>query len=391
MLGAPDHGRALVRFCLDRQRDVLLRTEALQILGEWSQPHGQDRVSGLWRPAVHADAGQVAEALAQALPRLLEDDDAVICAAAGIAGAQHMAGATDALSRLVTDRGRGVEVRTAALDALGQFDDAALDRVVDGIGAEDPVPMRQLAVRIFARRRPAQAVPVLQTLLQNGSVGEQQAALQALGGLQHKDATALLGSWLERLQRGEVPLPLQLDLLEAAEGHAALQPQLRARAGAFDGKDPLAGWRECMEGGDVQKGRDLFRNHEATRCTRCHTVAGSGGNAGPVLDGVGLRRTREYLLQALVEPSAVICEGFASTVLQLHNGDTVAGLVVKEQDGVVEVMDLDGNTVTVPVDRIKSRTGSTTSAMPKMAGTLNRQQLRDVIAFLASLRQEPVK
>lgn len=389
-LGAAGNGEALIAFALDAARPAAQRLEALQILGEWSEPHGQDRISGLWRPVQHADAAAVAAALPPALVQLLAGDGELAAAAAELAGRLRADAAVPALQTLVRDRDRGSDARCAALAALGGFGDAAL-AVVDGIGADDPVPLRQLAVRIFAERRPQQAVPVLATLLDNGSVGEQQAALAALGRLQHAAATALLRQWLDRLPRGEVPAALQLDLLEAAAAHAALQPQLAARQQALPKDDPLAAWRECLAGGDARRGRRLFLDFEPSRCTRCHSVGGHGGNAGPALDGVGRRRTPEYLLQALVEPSATICEGFASTVLQLHDGDTVAGLVVKDQDGVVEVMDVDGNLTTVPQDRIKSRSGSTTSAMPKMAGVLDRRQLRDVLAFLQGLQQEPAK
>jgi len=40
-------------------------------------------------------------------------------------------------------------------------------------------------------------------------------------------------------------------------------------------------------------------------CIACHTVAGTGGNVGPALDGVGLRMTRAELDRWLADPQAV--------------------------------------------------------------------------------------
>lgn len=40
-------------------------------------------------------------------------------------------------------------------------------------------------------------------------------------------------------------------------------------------------------------------------CVACHTVAGRGGNVGPVLDGVGDRRDAAYLNRWLHDPGAV--------------------------------------------------------------------------------------
>ena len=56
--------------------------------------------------------------------------------------------------------------------------------------------------------------------------------------------------------------------------------------------------------------------------------------------------------------------------------------------GLDEVMDVDGEITTVRQDRIARRSGSTDSSMPAMAGVLTPRELRDVIAFLASLKTE---
>jgi len=42
-----------------------------------------------------------------------------------------------------------------------------------------------------------------------------------------------------------------------------------------------------------------------TVCIACHSVAGTGGTVGPVLDGVGLRMTRAELDRWLADPQAV--------------------------------------------------------------------------------------
>jgi putative heme-binding domain-containing protein len=119
---------------------------------------------------------------------------------------------------------------------------------------------------------------------------------------------------------------------------------------------------------------------------RCHSLEGQGGSAGPKLDGVGTRGDRNYLLQSLIAPSAKIVEGYATVVLHLHSGDLVAGVVVKDQDGAVEIMDVDGKTTTVPWDRIARRSGSTTSAMPPMGPVLKPRELRDLVEFLSRLK-----
>ncbi|GAB4138833.1 MAG: c-type cytochrome [Planctomycetota bacterium] len=387
-IGSPENGRALIAFALDPGASAAMRLEALAILREWKEPHGQDRVTGLWRPCRHEDAEAVAAALDRAMPALLADD-AVAPAAAAIAGERGATSAIGPLSELVADDERGLEARKAALEALSLLGGAAADSVAKTIDAGDPAPLRALAVKIYAEKNPALALPVLETLLENGEIGERQAAMQALGDMKGDEALGTLREWLSRLERGEVPGAIQLELIEAAEKRPELRPRVDQWIRGMAAEDPLAPWRPCMEGGDPEGGRRVFSAFEATRCTRCHSIRGEGGDAGPKLDDVGERRDRAYLLQALVDPSAVICEGYSSTVLRLHNGDVLAGIVTREQNGVVEIVDSEGKTVEVPLDGIESRSGSPTSAMPKMAETLGRRRLRDVIAFLASLRGPP--
>ena len=118
------------------------------------------------------------------------------------------------------------------------------------------------------------------------------------------------------------------------------------------------------------------------RCTRCHTLNGQGGNAGPVLDSIGKQKARNYLLEALITPSTAIAEGFGSTTVELRNGTLLMGFVTKDQDGALTIVDVNGESTDVPWPQIKQRAASAASAMPPMGGSLDRRQIRDLMAFL---------
>ena len=49
-------------------------------------------------------------------------------------------------------------------------------------------------------------------------------------------------------------------------------------------------------------------------CNTCHSLDGAAG-AGPTLQGIGSRQSREELAQSIREPDAVIMEGFAPGVM----------------------------------------------------------------------------
>jgi putative membrane-bound dehydrogenase-like protein len=66
--------------------------------------------------------------------------------------------------------------------------------------------------------------------------------------------------------------------------------------------------------GDVKRGEKIFTTHPIANCARCHAVDGVGGVIGPALDTIATRKQEDYILQSLVDPGAVIAEGFQGKV-----------------------------------------------------------------------------
>ncbi len=66
--------------------------------------------------------------------------------------------------------------------------------------------------------------------------------------------------------------------------------------------------------GDAQRGEKIFRENQVAACIRCHGLNGEGGIVGPPLDGIALRKDRDYLLESLVNPTAKLAEGFEQLV-----------------------------------------------------------------------------
>lgn len=384
LIGQVENGESLVHLACLPNHPPATRLEALAVLAEWQKPHGQDRVNGNWRPCEHDAADKVAACLVGSMSVLLADDVVAAATAEALARLQ-LREAADALLALVSAVDRPVGARLAALDALDSLAVPQLQQALTAVDGNAPVPLRRRAVALLSRSAPERAVPILGTLLENAPRGEKQAAFAALRDMQAPAAAELLHRWLVRLDAGGVDAALHLDLLEAAERHdtAPIRAFFAARASAMATASPLAEFLACREGGDAGEGKKVFFDHEASRCTRCHTLQGKGGNAGPVLDGIGTRVARDHLLESLVTPSAKIAEGFGATVIERHDGTLVTGFVTKDQDGAVTIVGVDGQATDVPWDRIRSRVATKTSAMPPMSGVLSKRQLRDLIAFLA--------
>jgi len=386
VIGQVENCEGLIHLALQQDHPDATRLEALAVVGEWHAPSGRCRLTGNWRPCTHEDPDITAIALVRDHRALLRDP--VTAAATARAIAQlHIDDCAEGLRALLQDDAMPADARTAALDAIAERHGDALQAAIDAIDERAPVPLRKRAIELLSRADPAKAVPLLASLLANGPVREQQAALVALGDLDAPAATDALRGALQRTLDDDLPVALQLELREAAGKHDALTPTLRQLEARDAETGVLGPFLHCLDGGDAREGRKVFFDFEATRCTRCHTLDGTGGNAGPVLDGIGSTLQPRQLLEALVTPSARIADGFQTTLVELHDDSLYSGVITRDQDGSITIVDIEGKAHEIAWQRIRSRKANAESAMPKMGESLSKRQLRDLLAFLQQRRK----
>jgi quinoprotein glucose dehydrogenase len=124
----------------------------------------------------------------------------------------------------------------------------------------------------------------------------------------------------------------------------------------------------------------------AVSCVRCHRAEGVGGDVGPKLDGIAKEKDHQYLLEAIVAPDAKVADAFRTTVIVTDDGRTMAGIVTSEKDGLLSLKNDDGGIVEVPLETIEDRASGPSSMPADLAGKLTRRELRDLVAWLSSLR-----
>jgi quinoprotein glucose dehydrogenase len=388
-LGGTVQAAALARFAARADVSDTLRVEALQELADWRQPSGRDRVVGLWRPLAAREVRVAADALQPYLPVLFRAPDSVREEAARTAARLGIREASPQLWACVTDPQSRPAVRVEALKALEHLHDG---RLADGVKRaldDRDVAVRTEAQRILAALDPAAAIPHLAQVLDHGSVAERQGALAILGGSEAKAADALLDRWLERLRAGRVAVEIQLDLLEAV-GHRS-EPRLKEELARYEAARAGGGtrerYREVLAGGDAKAGRKLFFEKSETNCLRCHKVHASGGDVGPDLAGIGSRQDRPYLLEAIVEPNKEIAKGYETTVLLTSTGQVYSGIIKSEDERALVLITAEGKLLHVRKDQIEERQRGK-SAMPEdLIKSLSKRELRDLIEYLASLKQ----
>jgi putative heme-binding domain-containing protein len=262
--------------------------------------------------------------------------------------------------------------------------DAMVEYLIDLRTNREPLPGAQWAgVRLPRPVDDAMRLEAIEATLADGPTPARQKAFASLAVIAGDTADALLGRWLARLQAGQAPPELQLDLLEAARKRPSLKSQLVRYEQSFPKGDPLARFRPTLAGGDAERGQTVF---QLKACQSCHRVRGQGGTVGPELAGVGQRQTREYLLESIVYPSAKIAKGYETLVVTTTDGKIVTGVLQSEQAGKLTLVAADGKEIVLPLASVDEREPGPSMMPADFAARLSPGELRDLVEFLATLK-----
>jgi putative heme-binding domain-containing protein len=162
------------------------------------------------------------------------------------------------------------------------------------------------------------------------------------------------------------------------------------RATPADRARLIAEWRTRLttpssSAPDVALGRAVF----ARTCQQCHTLFGVGGKVGPDITGSN-RASLDYLLENILDPSAVIPKEYVASVLHLKNGRVITGIAHAETPAAVTVVTAT-ETLTVSRDDIEERLQSEVSMMPDdLLKQLSDADVRALVAYLQSPVQTPL-
>jgi putative heme-binding domain-containing protein len=143
---------------------------------------------------------------------------------------------------------------------------------------------------------------------------------------------------------------------------------------------------------DVSKGRNFARGRaafEVAQCAACHKMADTAatGGVGPDLTAVASRFQRRDILESILDPSKVISEQFANTIVRTTDGNVIDGHIVEETADslVLQPNVLKPDKITVKKADITARALSKVSPMPDgLVNNLEKDEILDLIAFLES-------
>jgi len=295
------------------------------------------------------------------------------------------------LRRLVQDRSAAGEARRAALTVLIENRPADLvsllrklvsDRstaalAIRGLAAYDNPETPPLILRNYHLLQPQERPEAINTLTSRPAYA--RALLQAVAGgkVARSDISAFHARQI--LSFGDPELDKQLaQVWGDIRGTRAELKLLIARYKKLLTPDRL-------KLAQVSNGRVLYNQ----TCATCHSLYGQGQQVGPDLTGSG-RQNLDYLLENIIDPSAVVPADFRLSVVTLKNGRVLNGLV-GPRDGRTVAVQTQTERVLLEQAEIEEIQGTPLSLMPDgLLTALSEEQVCDLIAYLMSQEQVPL-
>jgi putative heme-binding domain-containing protein len=276
------------------------------------------------------------------------------------------------------------DVRVAALASLIAADGAKHAEVVTKLLNDPAGSVQAAAIRHGYKLKLSGIDAQAEQAIAKGPLA---AARAGITGLAKTQPATLVKLWNAR-QGGSAGLreDLWLDVFLALQ--ESENAEAKQAAATYAATKPTAIHQLTKAGGDPKRGQDIFRNQGA--CMQCHKVGNDGGIQGPDLTKVGERLKADKLLESVIDPNAEITDNYGTATVTLNDGKTVMGRVAAKTDKQVTIIDPTGKKIELATKDIKE-TSAPISAMPPMGLTLPPRDLRDLIAYLASLSKDAPK
>jgi putative heme-binding domain-containing protein len=249
-----------------------------------------------------------------------------------------------------------------ALRGLALFDDPSIGRT-----------LAQSYRTFHAHDRPA----VLEALVSRPSFARALLDQVAAGKIPRADITPLHARQIRSLGSQELSEQLSSVWGEVRTTPADRRQRISALKTQLDAN--------TIARADRGQGRAVFERV----CASCHRLYGQGGDIGPDLTGGG-RADLDYLLENIVDPSAVVSADYRVTSAAMKDGRVLSGILRSQSE---QTLTLQTPTEKLTLNRadIEKIQPSLLSLMPDgLLDPLNPAEIRDLIVYLMSSVQVPL-
>ncbi len=346
----------------------------------------------LWQRVIDHPVLPSGNLTAQLAPLLHSPFSALRRAAIRLAGAWQADPLRDSIAELASDSEVDPKTRSAAIAALGGYAKQDDRTVLLSLAQEaQPQDLRIDALLALARCAPLIAAPAAAQWMSSTPPPTDALTTVLKAFLLRKDGPATLSTALEQQPPSQGMARSALSIL-AASGRrdSQLAAILDRVAGVTTGtpatvEDIPALAKAARQHGDPVAGRAIYER-ESLACVNCHATDGTPGKSGPDLSALGTAQTVEFILGAILDPQKEVKEGFVAHEIETRKGDVHQGYLRGDGDGEVSLYDH----LTQRVLRFRNAEidlpRQLGSLMPAgLADSLTREELRDLVAYLARL------
>lgn len=388
--GTAECARRLIDYAAARHLPSLMRMQALEALLEWPSPTVVDPTVGYHRALDQMQRDSISDTVRDHISEVFKSVDGELLAAAAKVALEHGARVpTGQLTTLITDTEATAEARIGALRGLAQQDSGALESLWDGLFEDSDPAVRAAASKTLLVINQGKGIRETLRMADSGNLRDLQAAFRNLAEIE----SPMVGRFFTRKisDLSKVKPGARLDLLESAslrEEQAireALERYNQGHAAA-----PLKAFDVCLQGGNAESGRIIFFTHAAGQCAKCHRINKDGGEAGPELTRIGSESDSRSILESIIDPNAVVSQGYGIALVKLVDGTSVGGTLMSQDESGITLKTVDpasGKEVekVYPSSEIES-VQPPMSAMPPMSALLTKSEIRDLVAYLSGLK-----
>ena len=368
-----------------------LRIQGLYALKSWSKASRLDPIDGRYFPVLAGDMDALKEAIGPEIWALANDADNNISrqAIAVLQSINPDRAKLDQVSDLILDETQRSDLRKGWLRWLRKWDRILFTSVgTQALNSKSPELRAVAAEELSEAGLGGSAVDnyLLATLNNSSDTVELQRAIKMIPRLNSKKY--IIEKLVKDLIDGRIAPEIQLEVLEEATAIARDYPEIRMLMDNYNNyinkQSVMKRYDVAIKGGNAEKGKGIFFSHAQAQCSKCHALKQIDKQIGPSLEGIAKRHSREFLLQSIVDPQAEITLGYGIVTAKLNDNRIVSGTLLNKDKNRITIKLPNNSLEYFATSEIKSLS-KPVGTMPDLKAILNLRQVRDLVAYLATL------
>ena len=295
----------------------------------------------------------------------------------------------DQVSELILDETQRSDLRKGWLRWLRKWDRILFTSVgTQALNSKSPELRAVAAEELSEAGVGGSAVDnyLLATLNNSSDTVELQRAIKMIPRLNSKKY--IIEKLVKELIDGRIAPEIQLEVLEEATAIARDYPEIRMLMDNYNNyinkQSVMKRYDVAIKGGNAEKGKGIFFSHAQAQCSKCHALKQIDKQIGPSLEGIAKRHSREFLLQSIVDPQAEITLGYGIVTAKLNDNRIVSGTLLNKDKNRITIKLPNNSLEYFATSEIKSLS-KPVGTMPDLKAILNLRQVRDLVAYLATL------